>query len=94
MKKREDIKEITDIKEVSTILDVSIDDLNEILEEIRPYMVMDGGDVRVVKMTGTVVGVNLKGACDGCCHAEMTLKHGVEELLKEKVHPNIEVKVA
>jgi Fe-S cluster biogenesis protein NfuA len=85
------IKAIISPSEVSAVLDVSINDLNEILEDLRPYIAMDGGDIQVVKLLGTVVYVELTGACDGCGQADVTLKYGIEELLRERVHPDIEV---
>lgn len=84
-------KLIKDLQEVSPILDVSINDLNEVLEEIRPYIAMDGGDMVIEGIRGLSVYVRLKGACDGCTQANMTLQYGVEELLKDKVHSDIEV---
>jgi NifU-like protein len=82
---------IKDPKEVSKDLDVCIDDLNEILEELRPYIAMDGGDIQVVAISGLSVFVSLTGACDGCSQAGVTLQYGVEELFRDKVHPEIEV---
>ena len=72
-------------------LDVSLNYLNELLEELRPYIAMDGGDMEVVKVEGLVVFVKLYGACVGCGSAPITLQYGVENLFKEKVHPDIEV---
>ena len=82
---------IKDPKQVSEDLDVSINDLNETLEELRPYLAMDGGDIQVVGIKGLSVFVSLAGACDGCSQAGMTLQYGVEELFKNKIHPDIEV---
>lgn len=58
----------------------------EVLNEIRPILQRDGGDIELVdvKETGQVL-VKLRGACSGCPGAAMTLKLGVERLLKEKV---------
>ena len=58
-----------------------------IIEQIRPLLQADGGDVELVKAdedTG-VVSVRLQGACRGCPGAVMTLKMGIERHLKEKV---------
>ena len=55
------------------------------LEEIRPSLQADGGDVEYVSLDGDVVKVRLKGACSGCPMATMTLKNGIESHLKEKV---------
>ncbi len=58
-----------------------------VIDEIRPALQADGGDIELVKVdeaTG-LVSVRLQGACRGCPGAAMTLKMGVERLLKEKV---------
>ena len=60
-----------------------------VIEEIRPYIQMDGGDLEFVSLEGNVVNVRLKGACAGCPGARMTLKMGVEERIREAV-PEIE----
>lgn len=59
------------------------------LEQIRPYLQQDGGDVEYVDMTNEgVVIVRLKGHCGSCPHAMQTLKQGIETALK-KVIPEI-----
>ena len=60
-----------------------------VIEEIRPYIQADGGDVEYVGMEGNVVNVRLMGACRGCPGAQMTLKMGVEQRIREVV-PEIE----
>lgn len=55
------------------------------LEEIRPALQADGGDVELVNVTEGVVEVRLKGACSGCPMSTMTLKQGIERLLKERL---------
>ncbi len=56
-----------------------------VLEEIRPALQADGGDVELVNVTEGVVKVRLKGACSGCPMSTMTLKQGIERLLKERL---------
>jgi Fe-S cluster biogenesis protein NfuA len=56
-----------------------------VLEKIRPALQADGGDVELVEVTEGVVKVRLKGACSGCPMSTMTLKQGIERLLKERV---------
>lgn len=60
--------------------------VEEILKEVRPMLQRDGGDIELieVKDNGQVL-VKLQGACAGCPGATMTLKMGVERILKEKV---------
>ncbi len=55
------------------------------LEEIRPALQADGGDVELVDVIEGVVKVRLKGACSGCPMSTMTLKQGIERLLKERL---------
>lgn len=60
--------------------------VSKVLDEIRPSLQFDGGDVELVNILedGTV-NVRLKGACAGCAGSMMTLKGGIERLLKERV---------
>jgi Fe-S cluster biogenesis protein NfuA len=55
------------------------------LEEVRPALRMDGGDVELVGVDGSVVQVRLLGACGGCPMAMMTLVGFVKERLKQRV---------
>ena len=61
-------------------------EVRQALDEIRPMLQADGGDVRLVEVTEDgVVRVQLQGACQGCPMSEMTIKNGIERLLVEKV---------
>jgi len=64
-----------------------------VLEEIRPALQADGGDVELVGVTEGVVKVRLKGACSGCPMSTITLKQGIERLLKERL-PEVKEVVA
>ena len=55
------------------------------LAAIRPALQADGGDVELIEVTDGTVKIKLQGACGGCPMASMTLKHGIERVLKEKV---------
>jgi Fe-S cluster biogenesis protein NfuA len=59
--------------------------VQEVLNRIRPMLQADGGDVELVDMENGVVKVRLKGACSGCPMSRMTLKNGIEKLLKEEI---------
>jgi Fe-S cluster biogenesis protein NfuA len=61
------------------------DQVKAVLEEVRPRLQADGGDVEFVSMEDGEVRVRLKGACGGCPMAAITLKQGIERTLKEKV---------
>ncbi|MFA7081100.1 MAG: NifU family protein [Bacteroidales bacterium] len=58
--------------------------VKEVLEQIRPYLQSDGGDLKFVNMTDDkVVYVELQGHCGSCPHAMITLKQGVEQAVIE-----------
>jgi Fe-S cluster biogenesis protein NfuA len=59
--------------------------VEEVLAQIRPALQADGGDVEFLDVNEGVVTVRLMGACGGCPMASMTLKMGIERMLKEKV---------
>jgi len=61
-------------------------EVEEALEQVRPALQADGGDVELVEVTDDgIVRVRLIGACGGCPMATMTLKEGIERLLKQEV---------
>ena len=65
---------------------VSKEKIEKALDEIRPALQADGGNVELVEITETgVVKVRLTGACGGCPMSGYTLKLGIEEKLKERV---------
>jgi len=55
------------------------------LAEIRPQIQADGGDIDLVAVENNIVKVRLRGACAGCPMSALTLKQGVERLIKAKV---------
>ena len=68
--------------------------IEEVLNsKIKPLLQADGGDIELVDVQDGVVKVRLQGACAGCPGAAMTLKMGVERMLKEVV-PEVEKVVA
>ena len=68
--------------------------IREKLEELRGMLQADGGDLEVVSITGKTVLLRLRGACGACPHAQMTLKDGIERILRESVDPEIVVERA
>ncbi|MDE5703663.1 MAG: NifU family protein [Bacteroidales bacterium] len=57
-----------------------------LIEQLRPYLQADGGDIAFMEMTDDlVVKVRLHGACGTCPHMQMTLKQGVEATLKKAI---------
>ncbi len=60
--------------------------VQEALNDIRPQLQADGGDIELVEVTDEgVVKVRLVGACSGCPGAQMTLQMGVERVVKQRV---------
>lgn len=59
--------------------------VQSVLEKIRPSLQADGGDVELVTIEDNVVKVRLKGACSGCPMATVTLKNGIERIIKEEI---------
>jgi len=59
------------------------------LEEIRPFLISDGGNIKLLSIENNTVKVQLEGACIGCSVNQMTLKNGVEATIK-KYAPHIE----
>lgn len=59
--------------------------VQEALDEIRPQIQLDGGDVELVAVEEQTVKVRLVGHCAGCPMAAITLKNGVEALIKQRV---------
>ena len=61
-----------------------IDKVENIIEQIRPYLQQDGGDIKFVEITDdNIVNVELQGACGSCPYSTMTLKNGVETAVKK-----------
>jgi Fe-S cluster biogenesis protein NfuA len=69
------------------------ENIKGVLEQIRPSLQADGGDVEFVGVKNGVVSVRLTGACGGCPMSQMTLKMGIERLLKSKL-PEVKEVVA
>ncbi len=61
------------------------DKVEAVLEKIRPSLVMDGGDVELVEINDGTVKVKLTGACGCCPMSTVTLKMGIERILKQEI---------
>ena len=59
------------------------------LEELRGMLQADGGDLELVSIEDKTVKLRLRGACGSCPHATMTLKQGIERILRESIDPDI-----
>ncbi len=68
-----------------------VDRVEKALEELRPRLQADGGDIEFLGVDNGVVKVKLTGACAGCPMSTMTLKMGVEQHLKKRIPEIVEV---
>ena len=62
-----------------------IKEIHKVLDELRPFLIADGGNVEIVEIDGPVVKVRLQGACGSCPSSTMTLKMGIERKLREMI---------
>jgi Fe-S cluster biogenesis protein NfuA len=64
---------------------LTLENVERALDELRPYLMADGGNVEVVEIDGPIVKVRLQGACGSCPSSTMTLKMGIERKLREAI---------
>jgi len=69
------------------------DKVEEVLDKIRPSLMRDGGNVELIDVSDGVVKLKLTGACAGCPMSTITLKMGIERILKQEI-PEIKEVVA
>ena len=74
-----------------TELALTPENVETVLDELRPYLISDGGNVEVVELDGPVVRLRLQGACGSCPSSTMTLKMGIERRLRERIPDIYEV---
>jgi Fe-S cluster biogenesis protein NfuA len=65
--------------------------VSKILDKVRPMLVQDGGDMKLLAVKNGRVFIQFQGACNGCTSSDMTLKFGVERQLRIDIHPEMEV---
>lgn len=61
------------------------EEIQKAIDKIKPMLQADGGDVELVDYEDGVVKVRLRGACAGCPMSQMTVKNGIERMLKQEV---------
>ncbi|XP_027160085.1 nifU-like protein 2, chloroplastic [Coffea eugenioides] len=66
-------------------LPLTAENVESVLDEIRPYLIADGGNVALHEIDGNVVKLKLQGACGSCPSSVMTMKMGIERRLMEKI---------
>ncbi len=65
------------------------DKIRERLNDLRVHLQADGGDLEVVSVEGKTVKLRLQGACGTCPHATVTIKDGLERILREEIDQEI-----
>lgn len=66
-------------------LALTSENVETVLDELRPYLMADGGNVELVEIDGPEVKLRLQGACGSCPSSSMTLKMGIERKLREEI---------
>ena len=69
----------------SETMALTSENVEKALDELRPFLMADGGNVEVVEIDGPVVKVRLQGACGSCPSSTMTLKMGIERKMREAI---------
>lgn len=59
--------------------------IKEVIENIRPYLNMDGGDIEFIKYEDGYVYIKLSGACQNCAYQDFTINEGIEEMIKNEI---------
>ncbi|MBF2027865.1 MAG: NifU family protein [Oscillatoriales cyanobacterium C42_A2020_001] len=76
---------------MSQALTLTPENVETVLDEMRPYLMADGGNVELVEIDGPVVKLRLQGACGSCPSSTMTLRMGIERRLREFIPEIAEV---
>ncbi|CAM9174830.1 unnamed protein product, partial [Ectocarpus sp. 12 AP-2014] len=72
-------------EDADSLLTLTLENVETVLDEMRPYLMSDGGNVRVVEIDGPVVRLELEGACGSCPSSTMTMKMGLERRLVQRI---------
>uniref|UniRef100_A0A7S0KL71 NIF system FeS cluster assembly NifU C-terminal domain-containing protein n=1 Tax=Ostreococcus mediterraneus TaxID=1486918 RepID=A0A7S0KL71_9CHLO len=81
----------TESGSINDTLELTADNIELVLDEVRPYLIADGGDVELVEIDGLAVKLKLKGACGSCPSSTVTMQMGIEKRLMEKIPDIMEV---
>lgn len=72
-------------------MELTVDNVENVLDELRPYLMSDGGNVELVDIDGPIVKLRLQGACGSCPSSTMTLRMGIERRLRDAIPEIAEV---
>ncbi|KAG2484038.1 hypothetical protein HYH03_017128 [Edaphochlamys debaryana] len=72
-------------------MELTPENVERVLDEVRPYLMADGGDVEFIEIDGLVVKLKLQGACGSCPSSTMTMTMGIKRRLMEKIPEILDV---
>lgn len=76
---------------MAAVMELTNENVETVLDTLRPYLMADGGNVELVELDGPIVRLRLQGACGSCPSSTMTLKMGIERKLRESIPEIAEV---
>ena len=76
---------------MSQTMALTPENVETVLDDLRPYLMADGGNVELVELDGPIVRLRLQGACGSCPSSTMTLRMGIERRLREVIPEIAEV---
>ncbi|MBD2014291.1 NifU family protein [Microcoleus sp. FACHB-53] len=76
---------------MSPTMALTPENVETVLDDLRPYLMADGGNVELVELDGPIVRLRLQGACGSCPSSTMTLRMGIERRLREFIPEIAEV---
>ncbi|KGN61156.1 nifU-like protein 3, chloroplastic isoform X2 [Cucumis sativus] len=85
------IRHLGNVVSPSCVLPLTEENVEKVLDEVRPGLMADGGNVALHEIDGLVVILKLQGACGSCPSSTMTLKMGIETRLRDKIPEILEV---
>jgi len=83
-----------DTAEGKPTLPLTLENVEAVLDELRPYLRSDGGDCKILEIDGPIVHLELQGSCSSCSSSSVTLKMGIERTLMERIPEIAEVVAA
>ena len=76
---------------MAEVMELTPENVEKVLDDLRPYLMADGGNVELADIEGPIVKLRLQGACGSCPSSAMTLKMGIERRLREMIPQIAEV---
>ena len=76
---------------MAEVMELTPENVEKVLDDLRPYLMADGGNVELADIEGPIVKLRLQGACGSCPSSAMTLKMGIGRRLREMIPQTAEV---